>query len=52
VRGGDTIESLAARMAYTDYRADRFKMLNAIKDDRALRPGEKLKLVVYAPTGK
>lgn len=47
VRNGDTIASLSSRMAYSDFQADRFKMINAITADRALVPGEKLKLVVY-----
>jgi predicted Zn-dependent protease len=47
VRSGDTIASLSSRMAYSDFQADRFKMINAITTDRALIPGEKLKIVVY-----
>jgi predicted Zn-dependent protease len=47
VRSGDTIASLSSRMAYADYQADRFKMINAIEADRALVPGEKLKIVTY-----
>jgi predicted Zn-dependent protease len=47
VRSGDTIASLAARMAYNDFQVDRFKMINAIETDRALVPGEKLKIVTY-----
>ena len=44
---GDTVQSLAARMAYTDYREERFRVLNAIGAGRALTPGQKVKLVVY-----
>jgi predicted Zn-dependent protease len=47
VRSGDTIASLSSRMAYPDFQADRFKMINAITADRALQPGEKLKIVTY-----
>ncbi|KAF0183009.1 MAG: peptidase M48 Ste24p [Hyphomonadaceae bacterium] len=47
VRNGDTIASLSSRMAYPDFQADRFKMLNAIATDRALVPGEQLKIVTY-----
>jgi predicted Zn-dependent protease len=47
VRSGDTIASLSSRMAYADFQADRFKMINAIETDRALVPGEKLKIVTY-----
>jgi predicted Zn-dependent protease len=47
VRNGDTIASLSARMAYDTFQADRFKMINAIATDRALVPGERLKIVTY-----
>jgi predicted Zn-dependent protease len=47
VRSGDTIASLSARMAYPDFQADRFKMINGIASDRALVSGEKLKIVTY-----
>lgn len=47
VRPGDTAESLAQRMAFDDYRLERFLMLNDREADRTLRSGEKLKLVVY-----
>jgi predicted Zn-dependent protease len=47
VRNGDTIASLSSRMAYPDFQADRFKMINAITTDRALVAGEKLKIVTY-----
>lgn len=47
VRNGDTIASLSSRMAYSDYQADRFKMINAITTDRALVAGEKIKIVTY-----
>lgn len=49
VRSGDTMASLAARMAYPDFQMDRFKMINAITNDRALVPGERLKIVSYGP---
>lgn len=49
VRNGDTIASLSSRMAYPDFQADRFKMINAISTDRALVAGERLKIVSYGP---
>jgi predicted Zn-dependent protease len=49
---GDTIASLAARMAYSDFQADRFKMINAITTDRALIVGEKLKIISYEANKK
>jgi len=47
VKPGDTMESLAGRMAYDDLKMDRFLVLNALTAKAALRPGEKVKLVVY-----
>jgi predicted Zn-dependent protease len=49
VRNGDTIASLSSRMAYDTFQVDRFKMINAITIDRALIPGERLKIVSYGP---
>ena len=47
VRSGDTIEKLAARMAYTTHQVDRFTVLNALKPGEALQPGRKVKIVIY-----
>lgn len=47
VRPSDTIRSLADRMAYPDYRVERFLTLNSLTPESALRPGEKVKLVVF-----
>lgn len=47
VKQGDTVTSLANRMAYSDLKTERFLTLNALEAGRALRPGEKVKLVVY-----
>jgi predicted Zn-dependent protease len=44
---GDTIQSLASRMAYRDYRMDRFLALNGLAANSPLAPGQKVKLVVY-----
>ncbi|ODU21876.1 MAG: peptidase M48 Ste24p [Sphingomonas sp. SCN 67-18] len=46
VRAGDTIDSLSARMAYADYRRERFMTLNALGAGDTLRPGRLVKLVV------
>ena len=46
VRAGDTIETLSARMAYPDYRRERFTTLNGIAGEADLRPGMLVKLVV------
>lgn len=47
VKAGDTVASLAARMAYTDYREDRFRVINAISSGGTVRPGQKVKIVTY-----
>ena len=44
---GDTMQSLAARMAYRDYQMDRFLALNGLASGGRLLPGQKVKLVVY-----
>jgi predicted Zn-dependent protease len=45
VKQGDTVESLAARMPYDDYRVERFLTLNGLSDNAVLTPGQKVKLV-------
>ncbi len=47
VRAGDTMQSLAGRMAYTTYQLERFRALNGLAANAALRPGDRVKLVVY-----
>jgi predicted Zn-dependent protease len=47
VKAGDTLQSLANRMAYRDYQLDRFLVLNGLSANSTLSPGEKVKLVVY-----
>ena len=44
---GDTLQSLADRMAYRDFKLDRFLTLNGLSADSRLVPGQKLKLIVY-----
>lgn len=46
VRAGDTVDSLAARMAYPAYRRERFTTLNGLTGNAQLRPGMLVKLVV------
>ena len=43
----DTVQSLAARMAYNDHKEDRFRVLNGLPANAALAPGQKVKVVVY-----
>ena len=47
VRPGDTIQSLASRMAYREFKVERFLSLNGLAANSALTPGQKVKLVVY-----
>ena len=47
VQPGDTIQSLAGRMAYRDFQLDRFLALNGLAANSPLVPGQKVKLVVY-----
>jgi predicted Zn-dependent protease len=47
VRSGDTIEKLAARMAYDDFKVERFTVLNALKAGTEIKSGQKVKIVVY-----
>ncbi len=46
VKSGDTIEKMAARMAYDNYRMERFLVLNALNAGDSLKPGQKVKIVV------
>ena len=47
VRAGDTVQSLANRMAYNDLKLERFLTLNSLQSNSPLRAGDKVKLVVY-----
>ena len=47
VRPGDTVHSLASRMAYRDFQLDRFLSLNGLAPNSTLAPGQKVKLIVY-----
>ena len=51
VRAGDTVQSLANRMAYSDYKLERFLTLNSLEANSRLQPGQKVKLVVYGSRG-
>lgn len=47
VKAGDTIQSLAARMAYNDAKLERFLVLNGLSQSSRLAPGQKVKVIVY-----
>jgi predicted Zn-dependent protease len=44
---GDSVATLANRMAYSDNREERFRVLNGLTSGEGLRAGRKVKLVVY-----
>ena len=48
VARGDTVATLARRMAYRDYQTERFQVLNRLTASSRLTPGQKVKVVVYA----
>lgn len=48
VARGDTVATLARRMAYSDYQTERFQVLNRLGASSRLVPGQKVKIVVYA----
>ena len=47
VKAGDTIASLSARMAYADFRQERFLVLNALAAGARLSAGQRVKIVTY-----
>jgi len=47
VRQGDTLQSLANRMAFSSYKLERFLVLNDREANQPVRPGEKVKIVTY-----
>ncbi len=44
---GETVQSLANRMAYRDFKLERFLTLNGLDVNSRLVPGQKVKLVVF-----
>lgn len=47
VARGDTVQSLANRMAYNDLKVERFRVLNGLAANAGVTPGQKVKLVVF-----
>ncbi|HEY1144035.1 MAG TPA: M48 family metalloprotease [Sphingomicrobium sp.] len=47
VRPGDSVQSLASRMAYPTFQLERFMALNGLQPNTRLAPGQKVKIVVY-----
>jgi predicted Zn-dependent protease len=46
VKSGDTLQSLANRMAYADYKLERFLVLNGLTSSSTLTPGQRVKLII------
>ena len=46
-KSGDTLQSLASRMAYSDAAMDRFLVLNALNASSRIVAGQKVKIVTY-----
>jgi len=46
-KAGDTVQSLAARMAYSDAPLDRFLVLNGMTSTSKIAAGQKIKLITY-----
>ena len=46
-RAGDTVQSLASRMAYSDAPLDRFLVLNGLSAQSRIVAGQKVKLITY-----
>ena len=46
VRSGDTVNSLASRMAYSDNQVERFRVLNGLTSNEGVSAGQKVKIVV------
>jgi len=46
VGSGDTVEQLASRMAATDHKVERFRILNGLEPGERLKPGDLVKIVV------
>jgi predicted Zn-dependent protease len=45
-RSGDTVESLANRMAYSNAQVERFRVLNGVASNAQVVPGQRYKIVV------
>jgi predicted Zn-dependent protease len=52
VLAGDTVASLSSRMAYPDFKTERFLMINGMRAERPLKPGELLKIVRFSGAGR
>jgi predicted Zn-dependent protease len=46
VQPGDTVESIAAGMVFSDHQVERFRVLNGLEDHEELKAGDLAKIVV------
>ena len=46
VRRGDTARTLSAKMPFDDFKIQRFRVLNGLREGETLRPGQKVKVIV------
>lgn len=51
VRAGDTVDSLAARMAFPDRKVERFRVLNGLQANEGVTSGQLIKIVVEGDAG-
>lgn len=47
VKAGETVQSMAQRMAYSDMKVERFMTLNALTANSRLNAGQRVKLIVW-----
>ncbi|MGH6780989.1 MAG: LysM peptidoglycan-binding domain-containing protein, partial [Sphingomonadaceae bacterium] len=47
VQRGETAQGIAARMAYSNYKLERFMTLNALSNNASVTPGQRVKIVIY-----
>ncbi|WP_420810797.1 M48 family metalloprotease [Croceicoccus ponticola] len=47
VKSGDTLQSIAGRMAYSSNQLERFLVLNSLESNSSLQAGQKVKIVTY-----
>ncbi len=51
VRAGETVDSLASRMAFADRKTERFRVLNGLAANEGVRAGQLVKIVVEGSAG-
>jgi predicted Zn-dependent protease len=45
VQAGDTVQSLAAQMPFSNYQVERFRVLNGLGPADRLSPGQQVKII-------